>query len=286
MRLLLILVILLSTLASAGDTEKNIKEGRDSFFPMYRNELGLTSEDLPKPYGLSIVYFGLDQDVDVKSVDLMFASDRLNKIMEENVDLIPDGAEVEVRNITLKADLWVLPFLNIYGLIGRTEGTTRTTVDAVIDKPGPGAIEIDGIKLEMDYEGVTYGGGTTLVGAYRDIFLMLDANYTYTDLDITQGHMKVLIIDPRIGYRTSVLERELRLWVGAMYLKIDQKLKGNLKDAIGVDLPVTYNVNQKPADDWHYLAGASIEIIEAVEVFTELGFGNKDSIGFGMSYRM
>lgn len=141
----------------------------------------------------------------------------------------------------LRFDTWVLPFMNIYGILGQTKGHSISKVDVKIDskqlingnlipaeyqtilkemmekgiitqdllreldnltkQPGSLLADINDIDFRLDFKGKTYGGGMTLAGGTGNFFALLDANYTWTRFDVLDGDIKAFTIAPRIGYR-------------------------------------------------------------------------------------
>ena len=53
--------------------------------------------------------------------------------------------------------------------------------------------------MNIDYNGTTFGGGITLAGGYKDFFVSLDGNYTYSNIDVADGEIKTYTISPRVG---------------------------------------------------------------------------------------
>lgn len=69
----------------------------------------------------------------------------------------------EIENVDLKVDVWLLPFLNVFGIYGRIDG--RTTVD--LSNTGV-LLPPDFQRLNIAYDGDVYGGGVVLaVGGDR-----------------------------------------------------------------------------------------------------------------------
>src|SRR6185436_13122512 len=115
-----------------------------------------------------------------------------------------------------RTDVWLLPFLNVYGLFGETAGVTK-----------PALAFSNGQTLEsnVDYNRFSYGGGMTLAGGWKAWFLTLDANWTTGDLvskekgQIGDKPIKSLTFAPRFGMLMSSGRLGTgSLWVGGMFL--------------------------------------------------------------------
>lgn len=279
-------VLLMGLLCNEVYAEVAFEDTKDRFFPIWGDKVRELGYELPNPYGLSVMYVGMRQDVDVQSIDFDFQ----NKIIDgiaDTLDITARDAKVDVENVTLRADIWVLPFLNVYGLLGHTKGQVKAKGNLKGRLPWIPPIEIDGIGIDIDFEGMTYGGGFIIAGGYDRFFAMVDTNYTYTSLDIVEGKTTAFVTAPRVGYEFKVLGRPLRVWVGAMYQNIEQTIKGELKDVmeIGEIIEGQFTVKQKGSNPWTYTSGFNLEITKSFDALFEVGYGKNTSIIAGLGYR-
>ncbi|MBT8072510.1 MAG: hypothetical protein HKP21_02285, partial [Xanthomonadales bacterium] len=76
--------------------------------------------DLPRAWGIGFDFFTMDQDYDIK--DLQFALPGVSIVDPSKIDVTN-----EVQHLDFKADAWLLPFLNVFGVIGRVE------IDTLVD---------------------------------------------------------------------------------------------------------------------------------------------------------
>ena len=107
--------------------------------------------DLPRPWGVGLDFYTMDQDYDIKSLDFS-----LPGVIVGN----PEAIEVtnEVQHFDFKGDAWILPFLNVFGLIG------RVVVDTAVDFSNADIIglPVNLGQLPFSFDGTVYGGGFTL----------------------------------------------------------------------------------------------------------------------------
>lgn len=83
---------------------------------------------------------------------------------------------VEVQHFDLQADVWLLPFLNVFGIIGKVD--TDTLVDL-------SQAEISGLPfklgtLPVTFDGTVYGLGFTLVYGTKNWFASATTTFTKT----------------------------------------------------------------------------------------------------------
>ncbi|TXS96547.1 hypothetical protein FV139_03455 [Parahaliea maris] len=283
-----------------------------SRFPIWGDEAEARGYILPKPYGLSLSYMDLSNPIQVKSIALD------GHPVLEALEINAPDADFDGYNVTLRGDLWVFPFLNVYGIAGYTSGDSVATIESVScdasSIPGTGnpvqdlinrqaCSQVDqlgelvqGQPFALELKGGSYGAGFTLAGGIGNWFALVDTNFTYTDLTIIDGNIQTLVSAPRAGYRWPYEDgSELRLFAGAMYQKVDQTLRGDLADlslpgnagdlvaAIAPD--GKFKVEQSGTSRWNTVVGGQYSLNRNWEILVEAGFGARRSTFVSLSRR-
>jgi hypothetical protein len=299
-------------LVLSDEERERILQNYKSIFPIWGKKAIERGFDLPFPVGIGINYLYMKQDIGLGALGLS-AGDNPT----QPVDFIQfSGAESEVSSYNVRLDLWVLPFLNVYGLYGR--GQAKTTV--VISEP---------IEFEsgVDQTGNFYGiGFTTAIGIKRN-WLSFDINWTWSDLELLENPVEARVLGIRYG-RTIKLSPKKRLtfWIGTMnqkfetvtqgsvlladvipaefkdtlqdyqnsewYLNLNPVQKGiadQLMDAIlNSDLGqtnVNYRLDKEPATPWNMLLGSNFELNKRWHIRAEAGLIGRFSFLVGLNYR-
>jgi hypothetical protein len=249
---------------------------QDSIFPILGEQAAQRGYTLPKPYGLSLSYMDISNPVIIDNINLAGG-------IGDIIDIDAKQAQFEGSNVTLRGDVWLLPFMNVYGILGYTQAQSTAEIDSISIIGIP--IPAEDAKFTLDMSGITYGVGTTVVGGINNWFALLDLNYTYTDIDAIDGSIKTFVAAPRVGYRWQYTGgRELRVFVGAMYQDVQQHLSGDIK-ALGLDLgdmnflidDTRFEVSQRSKQKWNALAGFQYSLNRDWDVLAEAGFGQRKS---------
>ncbi|MEQ1964736.1 hypothetical protein ABLB69_16530 [Xenorhabdus khoisanae] len=271
--------------------------------PIWGDKAREKGYDLPEPFGASYSYMNMRQDVVVDSIKFKFTNPDF-KSWESQTTINAGDTRERSETHMLKLDSWILPFLNVYGVYGKTKGTSKTNLDSIyIPGSTPGEPSWENLPFELNFKGKTFGGGATLAGGYKQFFATLDANYTRTNLDILDGDISALVITPRVGYEfvfspliAGQGNTKVQVWVGAMYQDITQRFKG---DVSGLDLPpqlalfelikpmtdIKFDVKQHLAHKWNNTVGARVEITRNFNILSEVGFGNRNSFFISGEFR-
>lgn len=126
--------------------------------------------DIPYAYGVSGIYFTQTQEITIQSILLGFNGSNMVDFSE----FITFGPTIAATNAyTFRPDIWVLPFLNVYGMIGG--GTTETNVSLL--KPV-------GLQTDQHFKASSFGLGATLSGAVGPLWIAWDNNYNFVDVDV------------------------------------------------------------------------------------------------------
>ena len=289
----------------------------DSMFPIWGDEARARGYSIPLPFGVNVSYMNMRQNINVESISLTGLQVGGMPIPDDMFNIGVGDTRQRSKTENLRLDMWVFPFLNVYGILGHTKGSSvsNISVDAdpskydagTIFHPNPDHIiaqavhagyesgALQDLDFKLNFEGTTYGAGVTLAGGYGNWFTILDTNYTQTSFDILDGKISALVVSPRVGYRFEMPgiagPSHLSLWVGTMYQDVQQEFKGNLSD---LNLPSAldsvvengrFDVKQHLTSPWNMLVGAQYEITQNFNVLTEIGFNERNSFFIAGEYR-
>ena len=222
--------------------------------------------DLPLPFGVALTYTYIHQNMVVSDVNIE------GKPLGVN---IRDAATATHTGVC-RADVWLFPFLNVYGLFGETAGVT---------KPAIAFPNGEVLESEVKYNRFSYGGGMTVAGGWKAWFLTLDANWTTGDIvskdkgQVGDKPIRSLTFAPRFGTLFSSGRLGTgSLWVGGMYLLATSEIRGQvdlsqnplLSNLIGKD-SLGYSVRVEPKDHWNVLIGGNWEINKRWSITAEVG---------------
>jgi hypothetical protein len=220
---------------------------------------------LPKPFGISISLYTQSQNYSIDQLTLGVQS------------IDPAAAKnLKIENTTnaahLQADYWVLPFLDVYGILGQVRGTTKVNLSQA-------NIGLPLQDLDLKYQGLLYGAGIVLAYGGEHVFGTLTLNYNNTKLDVSTSSVSAWLAMPRIGYDFG----KVAAYLGAMYQQPQERHKGTF-DIPGFG-PVPYDVTLGAQDKWSYLAGLNAPFGPHWVLTLEGGFGPRTAALVHLDYR-
>jgi len=272
----------------------------DHKLPFFAQRVIDKGYDLPLPYGIGVTYAHVDQE---QALDNLLVG--INGADKEAFPFVTfDNASSVSDSLSIKADAWLFPFLNVFGMLGKVDG--EAPLDVLIDGNGMlDQLEIDCsgpfpnplcviledqnflLPINAEFRGTTYGIGMTLAGGWNGWFVTLPMNVTYADMDGTDTDGIVTTVTPRFGKVFNLGRKgNLALFVGGNYLDSDLTVSGTVTTPDGL-LVIDYTIDQSNKDNWNALLGFNWDINKRLSWSAEYdGFvGSRDAFISTISWK-
>jgi len=211
-------------------------------FPIWGQKIYQKGFDIPYPAGAMLNYIWMKQSLIIENLQLGFTGTE-NEIPLTNVDFIQFGQNTNTSySFNVRPDLWVLPFLNVYGLFGYGASHTVVNITAPIE-----------LQSVVDQNIKTGGFGFLLAGGVGPIFITTDVNWTWNKPDLLEDPVLVNVVGIRMGH-TFVFKNKpqsnIAVWAGAQYIKMGAQTVGAiaLKDALP---PEFWETKDQFVDDYY-----------------------------------
>ncbi|MEG1971206.1 MAG: hypothetical protein RR101_13935 [Burkholderiaceae bacterium] len=250
-----------------------------SFLPILGAEAERRGYELPLPFGISVNGFALNEPYRVEELRLSLNDGAPRSVSSQLLRV--SAVEVAARSTTLRADVWLFPFLNVYGIGGYSRGKAVLGLTLL---PGAQGLTKEIRIPTLRYEGPTYGGGVVLAGGYKNFFATLDANRTTTRVDLLDSHVNTVVVGSRLGWRQKFGDVHGSWWLGAMYQKSSQTMTGSVSAA--ADAPsIRFEVDQTTDKPWNLLIGTQWELGPHWWCLLEGGLGDRKQVLGSVNYR-
>lgn len=176
--------------------------------------------DIPYPAGLMANFMWLQQNLVFDNMQLGIKTDNLD-IPLTPVDFIEFGENINTSYAyNVRPDLWVLPFLNVYGIFGGGQSVTEVNLTA----PFPLYSNVEqGLR--------TAGFGVMGAGGIGPIWFSVDANWTWSKPELLDKPVQVNVLGIRLGHTFKFKnkpESNIALWAGAMRMEMSSETKGEI----------------------------------------------------------
>lgn len=252
-----------------------------SFFPLMRGfkaKAVKAGAVFPKPYGISGSMYYQQQQMDITKI-------RLGDIEISEEGGIIDFEDSKIRNTVtttqMRADVWLLPFVNVYGMAGRVN--TFNDIDLSINLAAPpgspnlGNIELLQQRSIANVNGTVAAVGTVVAGGYGKVFVNVNLTWAKTWLNEVNSTQKAFVAFPMAGLTTKFAN----LFAGGIYQNTGQTNKGSFT---GTDGAIVKYELQFTASRWNYVIGLNKAIGPWSFVMSQ-GFGKRTSSIIEVGYR-
>ncbi|GIU24970.1 hypothetical protein L2719_20695 [Shewanella schlegeliana] len=265
-----------------------------SHLPIWGDKARELGYQLPIPVGLNIYYNKQSVAYDAKdNFNLGLRGSGWLNNLNANVVIPADDVIItgEDESIQLRADAWVLPFLNIYGLAGYTKGHKDILAD-LSNAEGLGNSGIDMVlPIPIEYTAYNLGLGAVLAGQAEVIpgmhpFIFTGvAAFTNSWTTTTDSTIQTYIGSIRMGQRYDVGGDKLAFLVGYNYQMINQKIGGSYDFNIPLlgrpgGIAIDYDVHLVSSESHNMSVSMVYDFGPKDEwnVFIEYGFLNWDQL--------
>lgn len=212
--------------------------------------------DLPFSAGLSAQYVWQESDIVISNLQVGF-----NNGAKYNMDELIrfDEAVAKTSGVNLRPDFWIFPFLNVYGIVARSN--TSTTIKAGLWIPDSSSWKkIMDIDTKAAFDATTIGFGLTPTVGIGGFFVAFDMNFSWSDIEALDKPAYIFILGPRIGKNFKFKEEQsLAVWTGGFRVHMNSGTNGSLPIA---DLFPIANWQQK-IDSGYLKVASSQEQVNA-----------------------
>src|SRR6187399_1107753 len=185
--------------------------------------------NLPYSAGVSINYFWQVSDLIIDNLQVGF-----NNGPMYNLDEIVrfDKARTTASALTVRPDIWLFPFLNIYGIFGSAKASTEVGFGVWVPDSTNTPKQITSATSLVEFNTSTYGIGFTPTIGVGGGFLALDMNVAWTDVPQLSKPARSFVFGPRLGknFKLNPIkpEQTIAIWAGGFRVHISSGTDGSL----------------------------------------------------------
>ena len=200
------------------DSLKNVKY--DYKLPFLAQKAYKAGFDVQYPFGIMTNYFYAKQGLIIENLQLGLTTQN-QEIPLTPVDFIEFSNNTVVANsFNVRPDVWILPFLDLYGIFG--VGTSTTTVNITTPVAFTSVVN-QSLK--------TAGLGFTAAFGVGPLFTVVDMNWTWNKPEKLDKPVPVNTLSVRLGHTFKIPGKPYRnfgLWAGAMRARMGAGTVGQI----------------------------------------------------------
>jgi hypothetical protein len=203
----------------------------DYIFPILGQKTYKAGFDIPYPIGVMGNFIWMNQGILIDNMQLGLKTDSKDIPLTNVDEFIKFGDNSNKSySVNLRPDIWVFPFLNVYGLFGA--GRSETTVNLTAPLSFTSVVE----------QGITTTG-VGIMGAFGigPVWVSLDGNWTWNKPELLDKAVRVGVFGVRVGHTFTFdqkPERNIAIWAGGMRVRMESNTVGQIAliDALPADV--------------------------------------------------
>ncbi|MEM6583952.1 MAG: hypothetical protein AAF699_21945 [Pseudomonadota bacterium] len=241
--------------------------------PLFRQRAIDRGIILPWPFGVSVVGLYAKEPIELDSLKIKLPNGQTIDGKQFSSAIKPQ--ETEIKNVSLRGDFWLFPFLNFYGLIGKTEADLGFKIGQDLDR-------------NFDEGRNAYVLGTQVVYGYGVLFGMIDFRYSQTDFTLSTDGAQNYTTIFRFGWNGTFRGVRGNIWVGALQQKIDLKLDFKASQFPVIPYPfdqAELEIEMSSTTGFTPSIGTRWDIGKHWDIVAEFSFGDRDYAQGVLSYR-
>src|SRR5688572_17591640 len=195
--------------------------------PIWGDKATKKGFNLPYSAGLSAQYFGQESLLVIDNLNVGF-----NNGPMYNLDGIVRFQEAKAKAgaFTVRPDIWLFPFLNVYGIFGKAAASTAVNFGVWVPDSTGVEKEILSTGTVVEFNTSTFGLGITPTIGIGGGFLALDMNVAWTDVPQLDKPARSFVFGPRFGkaFKLKKPDSNVAVWVGGFRVSISSGTNGSI----------------------------------------------------------
>ena len=246
--IIILLVVIFNNIAAQVYTNKEVgaknqdlidsikKTEYPYVLPIWGEKAAKKGFNLPYSAGLGINYLWQKSDLIIDNLLVGFNNGPmydLDEIVRFN------SAVASASAVNIRPDIWLLPFLNIYGIF--TQANTSTAIGAGVWIPDTANVwhEVTSLSSKAEFHATGVGFGMTPTIGVGGGWMALDMNVTWQSISALDKPVFTFVFGPRFGksFKLKKPDSNIALWVGGFRLHLKSGTSGSLplNEVVSID---------------------------------------------------
>jgi len=183
--------------------------------------------NLPYSAGLGLNYLWQESDLVIENLQVGFNHGPLHDLSEV---VRFDNATSEATGLNFRPDVWVFPFLNVYGIFAKSQPSTAIDAGIYVPDADGNWNRVVDLNTKAKFDATSVGFGLTPTLGIGGGWMALDMNFTWNDIAELEKPAFAFIFGPRFGksFKLKKPDQNIALWVGGFRLKLNTGTSGSI----------------------------------------------------------
>jgi hypothetical protein len=195
--------------------------------PIWGKKVAKLGYDLPYSAGIGINYLWQKSDLIIENLQVGF-----NNGPQYNLDEVIrfNEAVSEASAVNIRPDIWILPFLNVYGIFASAKPSTNVGFGLWVPDSSGNWKEVTSLSTTAKFTATTVGFGFTPTMGVGHGWIALDMNFSWSDVSALEKPVYTFVFGPRLGksFKFKKPQQSVALWVGGFRVKLGSATSGSI----------------------------------------------------------
>jgi hypothetical protein len=195
--------------------------------PIWGDKATKAGFSLPYSAGLSVQYIWQESDIIIENLKVGFNNGEMYDL--SNVIEFTESKST-ASGVNLRPDVWVFPFLNVYGILAKSQISTQISANVNIPDSNGNWQTVSSLSTVAEFNAQSFGFGFTPTIGVAGGFMAIDMNFTWNDIPELDKPAFAFIFGPRFGksFKLKKPERSIAFWVGGFRLHLNSGTQGSI----------------------------------------------------------
>jgi hypothetical protein len=184
--------------------------------------------DLPYSAGIGVNYLWTESAL---IIDNLFAGFNNGPMYDLDEIIRFDDAIATANAINIRPDIWLLPFLNVYGLFSKAKTSTEIFAGVYLPDVDNVWSEVASFSSKAEFDATGLGIGMTPTIGVGGGWMALDMNVTWQSISALDKPVMTFVFGPRFGKSFKFKnnpQSNIAIWVGGFRLHLKSGTSGSL----------------------------------------------------------
>jgi len=184
--------------------------------------------DLPYSAGIGVNYLWTESAL---IIDNLFVGFNNGPMYDLDEIIRFDDAIATANAINIRPDIWLLPFLNVYGLFSKAKTSTEIFAGVYLPDVDNVWSEVASFSSKAEFDATGLGIGMTPTIGVGGGWMALDMNVTWQSISALDKPVMTFVFGPRFGKSFKFKnnpQSNIAIWVGGFRLHLKSGTSGSL----------------------------------------------------------
>lgn len=195
--------------------------------PIWGQKATAKGFNLPYSAGLGLNYLWQESDLVIEDLMVGFNNNPMRDLSEV---VRFSNATSTAQGLNIRPDIWLFPFLNVYGIIAKSNPSTKVDYGIYVPDADGNWNNVISLSSTAKFNATSLGFGLTPTLGVGGGWMALDMNFTWSDIAALKKPAFAYIFGPRFGktIKFKKPDRNIAGWVGGFRFNINTGTTGSL----------------------------------------------------------